>query len=133
MDIGAFWASTFNTCPHQPLKMIEGKPLNITLIPRITPTAVYTLIPVPHHWKKRVKQDIDWDVTLGIIELVCVGTPTTWCSRIVVAPKKDRLPRCMVDQQKFTAATIREMHYTPSSFNQLSMATAHTKKTLLHA
>ena len=108
-----FKSNAFNTCLHQPLQAMAGKPLNITFVPGATPTAVHAPIPVSHHWKKRVKQDIDrdvatvhapipvshhWkkrvkqdtdrDVALGIIEAVPVGTPTTWCLRIVVTPKK---------------------------------------------
>ena len=72
-----FESSAFNTCLHQPLQTMTGKPLDITLISGVTPTAVHTPIPVPHHWKKRVKQDLDRDVALGIIEPVPIGTPTT--------------------------------------------------------
>ena len=128
-----FKSSAFNTCPHQPLQTMEGKPLNITFVPGATPTAVHTPIPVPHHWKKRVKADLDRDVALGIIEAVPVGTPTTWCSRMVVAPKKDGSPRRTVDLQKLNDATMRETHHTPSPFNQVSMVPAHTRKTVLDA
>ena len=112
---------------------MEGKPLNITFVPGATPTAVHTPIPVPHHWKKRVKADLYRDVALGIIEAVPVGTPTTSCSRMVVAPKKDGSPRRTVDLQKLNDATMRETHHTPSPFNQVSMVPAHTRKTVLDA
>ena len=97
---------------------MKGKYLDITLFPGTKQTAVHTSILVPHHWKKRVKQDINRDVALGIIEPVSVGTPTMWCSRIVVAPKKkDGSPRRMVDLQKLNAATQRETHHMLSPFN----------------
>ena len=128
-----FSSSTFNTCPHQPLQTMKGKPLDIAFIPGTKPIAVHTPIPVPHHWKKKVKQDIDRDVALGIIEPVPVGTPTTWCSRMVVAPKKDGSPRRTVDLQKLNAATMRETHHTPSPFNQASLIPAHMRKTILDA
>ena len=128
-----FESSAFNTYPHQPLQTMTGKPLDITFIPGVTPTAVHTPIPVPHHWKKRVKQDLDRDVALGIIEPVPIGTPTTWCSRMVVAPKKDGSPRRTVDLQKLNAATRRETHHTPYPFNQASVIPANTRKTVLDA
>ena len=112
---------------------MTGKLLDITFIPGVTPTAVHTPIPVPHHWKKWVKQDLDRDVALGIIEPITIGTPTTWCSRMVVAPKKDGSPRRTVDLQKLNAATRRETHHTPSPFNQASVIPANTRKTVLDA
>ena len=80
-----------------------------------------------------MKEDLDRDVRLGIIEPVPPGTPTLWCSRMVVAPKKDGTPRRTVDLQKLNAATMRETHHTPSPFNQVSIVPAQTKKTVLDA
>lgn len=128
-----FKSSAFNTCPHQPLQVMVGRPLDITFTPGAKPSAIHTPIPVPHHWKKRVKDDLDRDVALGIIEPVPAGTPTIWCSRMVVAPKKDGSPRRTVDLQKLNAATMRETHHTPSPFNQVSVVPAQTKKTVLDA
>ena len=54
-----FKSSAFNTCPHQPLQMMTGRPLDITFTQGAKPSVVHTPIPVPHHWKKRVKQDLD--------------------------------------------------------------------------
>lgn len=65
---------------------MTGKILDITFVSDARPSAVHT--PVPRHWKKRVKQDLDRDVALGIIEPVPVGTPITWYARMVVVPKR---------------------------------------------
>ena len=110
---------------------MTGRPLDITFTRGAKPSAVHTPIPVPHHWKKRVKQDLDWDVALDIIQPVPTGTTTVWCSRMVVAPKKDGSPRRTVDLQRLNAATRRETHHTPSPFNQVSVAPTQTKKTVL--
>lgn len=128
-----FKSSAFNTSPHQPLQVMTGRPLDITFAWGVKPSAVHTPIPVPHHWKKKVKEDLDRDVALGIIELVPAGTPTVWCSRMVVAPKKVGSPRRMVDLQKLNGATMRETHHTLSSFNQVSVVPARIKKTVLDA
>ena len=128
-----FKSSAFNVCPHQRLQTMKGKPMDITFVPGTKPSAVHTPIPVPHHWKKKVKEDLDRDVALGIIEPVPVGTPTTWCSRMVVAPKKDGSPRRTVDLQKLNASTLRETHHTPSPFNLASLVPANTRKTVLDA
>ena len=93
-------SSAFNTCPHQPLQTITGKLMGITFRPDTTPSAVHSPIPIPHHWKKAMKEVLDRDVSLGIIEPVPQGTPTVWCSKMVVTPKKDGTPQRTVDLQK---------------------------------
>ena len=79
-----FKSSEFNTCSHQPLKIMIGKPFDIVFTPDITLSVIHRFSP---HWKKKVK-NLDRDIALGIIEPMPVGTPTTWCSKIVVTPKK---------------------------------------------
>ena len=126
-------SSAFNTCEHQPLPYMSGDPLEIHYRPDATPTAHHTPIPVPHHWKAQVKSDLDRDVRLGIIEPVPPGTPTVWCSRMVVVPKKDGSPRRTVDLQALNAATYRITHHTPAPFNQASLVPAQSYKTTLDA
>ena len=72
---------------------MTGRPLDITFTQEAKALAVHTPILVPHHWKKRVKEDLDRGATLGIIELVPTGTPT-------VLVFKDGSPRRTVDLQK---------------------------------
>lgn len=125
--------SAFNTCEHQALPCMTGKPMQIHFRPEATPKAFHRPIPVPHHWKTKVKADIDRDVRLGIIEPVPPGTPTVWCSRMVVVPKKDGSARRTVDLQHLNAATYRATHHTPSPFNQASLVPPNTRKTILDA
>ena len=88
-----YYGSTgFNTCEHQPIPEMAGPPLDITLEEGATPVAVHSPIPIPHHWKYRVKSELDRDVMLGVIKPVPTGTPTDWCSRMVVTPKHDGAP-----------------------------------------
>ena len=126
-------SSAFNTCEHQPLQEMTGPPVDIHFIPGATPTAVHTPIPIPHHWKRKVKADLDRDVRLGIIEPVPPGTPTRWCSRMVVAPKKDGSPRRTVNLTSVNEATLRETHHTPTPFNLVSNIPPGTKKSVLDA
>ena len=128
-----FSSSAFNTCSHQPLQKMTSAPVKIRYKPNINPVAVHTPIPIPHHWKRQVKQDLDRDVELGIIEPVPQGTPTIWCSRMVVAPKKDGSPRRTVDLQQLNKATLRETHHTPSPFNLVSTIPTDTYKSVLDA
>ena len=98
----------------------------------LEPHKVHTPIEVPHHWKKKVKANLDRDVRLGIIEPVPQGTPTTWCSRMVVASKKSGEPRRTVDLQKLNDATLRETHHTTTPFNIVSVIPRKTYRTTRH-
>jgi hypothetical protein len=91
--------STFNTCEHQQLPLLEGPPVWIRVVANTTPVAVHTPIAVPLHWQEKVKSNLDRDVTLGIIEPVPVGELLTWCSRMVISRKKNGHPCCCVDYQ----------------------------------
>ena len=112
---------------------MTGEPLQISFLPDHTPYDVHKPIPIPHHWKTKVKEKLDADVTLGIIEPVPQGTPTQWCSRMIVVPKKDGSPRRTVDLQNLNKATRRETHHTPSPFNTCSVIPSNKKKTVLDA
>ena len=126
-------SSAFNVCPHQPPPAMTGKDMKVTFKNGVEPYAVHTPIPVPHHWKKEVKSNVDRDVSLEVIEPVPQGTPTTWCSRMVVVPKADGTPRRTVDLQKLNAATFRETHHTATPFEHVSLIPPKTLKTVLDA
>lgn len=128
-----FASSAFNTCPHQPLPVMSGEPVTVHFQPNATPHAVHTPIPVPHHWKEKVKADIDRDTRLGIIEPIPQGTITPWCARMVVTPKKNGEPRRTVDLQQLNKATLREVHHTPSPFNMVASIPTGKRKTVLDA
>jgi len=126
-------SSTFNTCEHQSLPMMDGPPLHIIVNKDATPHAVHTPIPVPAHWQKEVKQGLDRDVQLGVIEPVPWGTPTTWCARMITVAKKDGTPRRTVDLQHLNSASVRQTHHTQSPFHQASSVPHNTKKTVCDA
>ena len=112
---------------------MTGAPIKLHFKEGTIPYAVHTPIPVPHHWKEKVKEDLDRDVRLGIIEKVPQGSTTTWCARMVVTPKKNGNPRRTVDLQKLNNATFRETHHTPSPFDLVSTVPTNTRKTVLDA
>ena len=62
--------STFNTCKHRPLSVMDGPPVHIFVDPKISPDAVHTAIPVPVHWKNFLKGTLDRDLNLSVIERV---------------------------------------------------------------
>ncbi|XP_057297400.1 uncharacterized protein LOC130627918 [Hydractinia symbiolongicarpus] len=107
---------------------MTGEPLKIQFREDENPVSVHKPIPVPHHWKESVKDQLDQDVNLGIVEPVPTGTPTNWCSRMITVPKNDG-----TDLQKLNASTKRETHYSQSPFNIVSVVPPQTKKTTLDA
>lgn len=125
--------STFNTCEHQTLPMMDGPPLRLMVDEAAQPTACHKVIPVPIHWREQVKADLDRDVRLGVIEPVPVGEPVTWCHRMVITAKKNGKPRRTVDLQALNKHAKRETHHTSSPFQQARSVPSNTKKTICDA
>ena len=126
-------SSTFNTCEHQLLPMMDSPPLKFTIEENATPSACHKAIPVPIHWREQVKAGIDRDVRMGVIEPVPVGEPVTWCHRMVIATKKSGEPRRTVDLQSLNRHAKRETHHTSSPFHQARSVPHGTKKTVCDA
>ena len=125
--------STFNTCEHQPLPMMEGPPMRLMIDPKAKPTAYHSPIPVPVHWQNDVKAGLDRDVRLGVIEPVPIGEPVTWCHRMVICAKKDGTPRRTIDFQSLNNHATRETHHTQSPFHQARSVPHGKKKTVFDA
>ena len=126
-------SSTFNVCQHQSLPMMSGPPMRLMIDPDAKPHAYHTPIPVPIHWQEEVKAGLDQDVRLGVIEPVPIGTPVTWCHRMVVCAKKSGKPRRTVDFQPLNHHATRETHHTQSPFHQVRSIPPHTRKTVFDA
>ena len=92
-----FKGSTFNICTHQPLPMMAGPPLRLNIDPKAKPITAHKAAAVPVHWEEKVKAHLDRDVRLGVLEKVPIGTPDTWCHRMVIVGKangeRSRNPR----------------------------------------
>jgi hypothetical protein len=123
-------SSTFNTCEHQPLPLMESIPMRLMVDPNATPVAHHKPVPIPLHWQAEVKAGLDNDVALGVIEPVPVGEPVTWCHRMVVCAKKTGKPRRTIDFQALNAHATRETHHTQSPFHQARSIPSDTKKTV---
>ena len=123
-------SSTFNTCEHKPLPLMEGPPMKLMVDKDATPVAHHTPVPVPLHWQEQVKADIDRDVSLGVQEPVPIGEPVTWCHRVVVCAKKNGKPRRTVDFQPLNKFATRETHHTQSPFLQARAVPHGMKKTV---
>jgi hypothetical protein len=126
-------SSTFNTCEHTELPMMNGPPLRLMVNRNSEPVAHHTPIPVPIHWREEVKAGLDRDVSLGVIEPVPIGTPVTYCHRMVICAKKNGKPRRTVDMQALNVNATRETHHTPSPFQLARSVPSNTMKTVSDA
>ena len=113
-----YGSSTFNCCEHQPLPLLQDSPpLQLHVDPSVRPVAAHVPAQVPLHWQLPVKQGLDRDCRLGVIERVPLNTPTVWQSRMVVAPKHDGSPRRTIDFKALNKATPRQTHHTQSPWS----------------
>ena len=62
----------------------------------------------------------------GIITEVPIGTPTAWCSQMIVTPKKHGIPHHTLDLQRLNAQCLHETHHCPSPFQLVSQIPANT-------
>ena len=125
--------SAFNVCPHQLIPAMAGPEMIIVTEQGAEPVASHSPIPVPHHWKRKVKGLIDNNVSLGVLEPVPAGIPTTWCSRMLTTPKKSGEPRIVIDLQPLNAVSKRETHHTASPWNLACSIPKGVKKSILDA
>ena len=96
----------------------DGPPMRLMIDPDADPVAFHTPIPIPLHWQDEVKAGLDQDVRLGVLEPVPIGTPVTWCHRMVICAKKTGKLRRTVDFQPLIAHATRDTHHTQSPFHQ---------------
>ena len=88
---------------------------------------------MPIYWQEQVKAGLDQDSQLGVLELVLIGTPVSWCHKMVVCAKKSGKPRRTVDIQALNKHATRETHNTQSPFHQARMVPNNTKKSTFDA
>ena len=112
---------------------LTGPLAHIHLKEGAVPRARHNPIPVPYHLRDATKEAIDADVAKGILAPVPIGTPTEWCSRMVVQPKKDGRPRRTVDYQYLNSQCSRETHHHGSPFHLAMQVPAGAYKSVLDA
>ena len=62
-----------------------------------------------------MKAGLDRDVRLGVLEQVPLGTPDTWCHRMVICTKKNGSLRRTIDLQQLNRRATRETTVSPHS------------------
>ena len=131
--LNRYESSTFNTCCHKPLQQMAGPPHKAHLDPSAQPRVCHTPAQIPLHWQQRVKEDLDRDVALGILERVPYGVPTTWCHRMVVTRKHDGTPRRTVDLSPLNKYCKRETFPSETPFRLARRIPSNTWKTCTDA
>lgn len=131
--LARYAASTFNTCPHQPLPAMTGPPMAIRVKPGAEPIATSRPVRVPAHWREQVAEQLERDVALGVIERVPPGTPVTWLHNMVVTAKADGTPRRTVDLQSLNKVSVRETHHTIPPVKQARSVPRDQLKTVTDA
>ena len=126
-----FANSAFNNDGRFPA--MSAQPAHIHLKEGAVAKARHNPIPVPYHLKEPVRQALMKDVERGILKPVPIGTPTDWCSTMVITTKKDGRPRRTIDYQHLNSQCKRETHHTGSPFQLALQVPANTKKTVLDA
>ena len=126
-----FANSAFKTDRQFPA--MSGKPAHIHLKQETVSKAKHRPIPVPYHLKEPVRQALMQDIERGILKQLSIGTPTDWCSTIVITTKKDGRPRRTIDYQYLNSQCKRETHHTASHFQLAMQVPPNSKKTELDA
>ena len=117
--------SAFNCCKQQPLPLMrDSPPMRLFADAEAKPVAYHKPFPIPLHWQEAVKQQLDNDVKMGVLGKVPLGTPTEWCSRMVVVAKKDPTkPRRTVVFQNLNKICARQTHDSHSTRQCLFLQT----------
>ena len=127
-------SSAFNQCERQPLPLMDGHPpLELHVEEGATPFSVHKARPVPLHWQKQVKEGLDRDCNLKVLEEVPMGDPEEWCAGMHIAAKKNGDPRRTIDFQRLNKACKRQTHAVEAPFHQASAVPANTRRTVLDA
>ena len=112
---------------------MNGPPISLHVQKDSKPVRAYTPAPVALHWQDKVKNDLDRDVALGVLERVPYGEVPEWCSRMVVTRKSDGGPRRTVDLSPLNRFCSRETHPTKSPFSLARSVPHKSLKTVLDA
>ena len=104
-------AGAFNVCKRQPWPITSGPPMRIHTNPSAVPTYYRKPTKVPLHFRDEVRAGLEADVKKGIIRRVPDGTPDTWCSRMVIQPKKNGRARRTVDLSGLSKAGRRSVTF----------------------
>ena len=95
------------------LKPMKGPPMKIVLEENAVPSRRFKPYSIPVSYQKSVKDELDAMESKGIIERTPLGEPISWCTSIIVVPKKGTMePRITVDLRNLNKYIKRPAHPT---------------------
>ena len=101
--------------------------------PDAPPIAVHTPATSPIHWREEIKEDLERNVRLGVIEKVPPNTHETWCHRAFWTAKADESIRRVVDLQNLNKNSVRDTHHVVPPFEQARTIPPNTWRTVTDA
>ena len=128
-----YGSSTFNVCDHQPLPSMSGPLLRLHIDDSQPPPPCHKVVPIPIHWRGRVKADIDRDVALGVLQKVPDDAPVKYLSRMIITAKANGDPRRTIDFQPLNKKTPRQTFPLETPFHLASRVPKNVKKTVVDA
>jgi ribosomal protein L44E len=128
-----YGSSVFNQCPHQLLPEMDGPPISLHVSDDARPVKHNTPASIPLHWQEKVKEDLERDVRMGVLERVPYGETPDWVHRLVVVRKKDGGPRRTADMSPLNKFCVRETHPTKSPFHLARSVPGSSYKTVFDA
>ena len=112
---------------------MTGPPMKLMIDSEAIPVAHHKANSVPLHFFDKVKEGLDKDVCLGVLETVPPNTATEWCHKMVVCAKEDYTPRRTIDFQALNKYACRDTHHTQSPFHLARSVPHNMKKTTCDA
>ena len=97
---------------------MHGLLLELCVDPEVKPYVCHTPFPVPTHREKKVKEDLERDIALGVLEKVPPNTQVTLCTRMVLIRKHNGDPRRTVYLQPLNSLCKRQTHHTAPPLKQ---------------
>ena len=126
-------SSTFNQCEHQMLPSMDGPDLEIHVDPNANLMNFTTPATVPLHWHEKVKNKIEQNVAMSVMEKHPYGVPTKTCHRLVCVRKHNGEPRLTVDLSPLNKHCEREAYPSESPFHLARSVPPNSIKTVMDA
>ena len=127
-------SSTFNICPHVKSQGMTEPPVKFAIKPDADLICHTKPFEVPLHWKKPVKDAMERDVRLGIIEKLPPNSLAVCCHRMVVTSKpRSNIPRRTVAMSNLKKVSYRQTHPGSPAFLEAQSVPSGTFKTVTDA
>ena len=112
---------------------MDGPPISLLVSDDARPIKHNNPASIPLHWQDKVKEDLERDVRMGVLERVPYGETPEWVHRLVVVRKKDGGPRRTADMSPINKFCVRETHPTKSPFHLARSVPGSSYKTVFDA